>query len=172
VKYINMSNFVYFTNFERTEELNDRILNRVIPSHHLDPVLRPRSVPTRYVDMPTTTYKAPEEHSRGFLTPDKVYLSGSSMPFSAYSTVVDVERKIQNKTHPYMKEDLKNTFIPHSESMLYKYSQPPTENIQTHPRLFRNFTGFDKNPNLHGLGNEWFNNPTRQQVKNIGIFKK
>jgi hypothetical protein len=172
-----MNNAVYLTNLERTQELNDRIFKRQYPSQYLQSVLRPRSVPTRYVDMPRTVKNEVVENIEGAIplanvTPNGVFLAGGQLPFEGYMSVVDVERRLQNKVYSYKKDNVLTTFIPDSQSMMYEYSQPVGANIQTHPRLFSEFISHEREMNLHGIGGEWFNNPTRQQVKNIGIPEK
>lgn len=172
-----MNSAVYLTNLERTQQLNDRIFKRQYPSQYLESVLRPRSVPTRYVDMPMTVKNEEPLRTEGALSlndvsPHGVFLAGGKLPFEGYMSAVDVERRIQNKVYSYKKDAVLSSYIPESKSMMYEYSQPMGVDIQTHRGLFREFVPHERNMNLHGIGGEWFNNPTRQQVKNIGVPEK
>lgn len=183
----------YTFNHERLQQLNDRIHQRNFPSQELQTHFSPRSTPTRQclfpmVDnhMPSATpiKKNPNYNIEANFNP------GTSSPWSGYMTHVDNESRLRNQFHANQTA-AQSKYIPSSSSDLYNYDiqkeiinahrqhfpliEQPASDITTpqpYPRLFETpqFSSFDANE--HGLGMNTFENHTRQQVKNLGLYAK
>ena len=95
----------------------------------------------------------------------------SKGPWSGYITKVNHESVLRNQIFALQKFP-QSVYIPNSNSDLYNYSIPQTgpNNVeQLFPNLFNNNIINNKNQenknNLGNIGNNLFNNDTRQQLK-------
>ncbi len=184
----------YTFNHERLQQLNDRIQQRNFPSQDLQTHFSPRSTSTRQCMFPMVDNHAPAS------TPIKKnpnynitnqFNPGSQSPWSGYMTSVDDESRLRNQFHAYQPA-AQSKYIPSSSSDLYHYNiqqeiinahrnqqsniiEQPASDItvaQPYPRLFETpkFSPFDANE--YGLGMNTFENHTRQQVRDLGLYAK
>lgn len=180
-------------NHERLQQLNDRIYQRNLPTQELQSQFSPRSTSTRQclfpmVDnhMPSAALikKNPNYNITGQFNP------GTHSPWSGYMTSVDNESRLRNQFHANQTA-AQSKYIPSSTSDLYSYNiqheiikahkQPtnlieqPASDITTpqpYPRLFETPKFAPFNANEYGLGMNTFENHTRQQVKELGLYAK
>lgn len=163
-------NEVYHNNIERYQILNERIADRNIPSDTLQTTFSIRPVSTKYSLMPIldqykpTTVNVPVRQNYNI---GKIFNPGNAQaPWSGYANNVDIETILRNQAFALQKGD-RATYVPSSNSDLYINEVVGRKEIQTHPYLFSNNYFDNFNPNTFNLGNEVFNNATRQQFKNI-----
>lgn len=163
-------NGLYECNMERTEELNDRMYRRNIPSTVLQPRFNIRPISTKYDLMPIVDrrpipkepiLKAPEYDI------SKTFNPGNDIaPWSGYARNINDESRLKNQFFALQKCDQSN-YVPSSDSELYNSIVVGRREIQPFPRLFReeNFNTFD--PNVCNVGRNMFDNCTRVQLKNL-----
>lgn len=159
---------VYTCQQERTQELNERIAERNIPSAYLEPNIDFRPVMTKYSILPVVDQKAPSSVNilrYPTYSPHLVYNVGNnSAPWSGFASSINTESTLRNQFFALQKCD-QSAYIPSSDSDLYKIERPSVEaNKQTHPLLFKEeeFQSFD--PNHVASEHVLFNNFTRQQL--------
>ena len=159
---------VYTCQQERTQELNERIAERNIPSAYLEPNIDFRPVMTKYSILPVVDQKAPSSVNilrYPTYSPHSVYNVGNnSAPWSGFASSINTESTLRNQFFALQKCD-QSAYIPSSDSDLYKIERPSVEaNKQTHPLLFKEeeFQSFD--PNHVASEHVLFNNFTRQQL--------
>tara|TARA_X000000950_G_C13823732_1_gene623047 strand:+ start:820 stop:1314 length:495 start_codon:yes stop_codon:yes gene_type:complete len=164
-----MSNKLNCDNVDTRSFISDGKYKRNIPSSSLENSYLTRPSQTRHVVMPLTDCRKPSNVG-SILYPsyqtDKIFNPGSRGPYVGYSNQIDRESQLKNIFHPLQKCS-QNTYVPSSNSNLYK-----NENYNNNLRHnFRHLDRVDKfkpfNPNNCNLGNNMFNNHTRQQTKNL-----
>jgi hypothetical protein len=183
----------YTFNHERLQQLNDRMYQRNFPSQELQTHFSPRSTTTRQCLFPMVDNHAPSN------TPIKKnpnynmtsqFNPGTHSPWSGYMTSIDDESRMRNLFAPNQPA-AQSKYIPSSSSDLYNYNiqqeiinahrmqfpliEQPASDITTpqpYPRLFETpqFSPFDANE--YGLGMNTFENHTRQQVRDLGLYAK
>ena len=161
---------VYYTNLHRNQQLNKRIADRNIPSEFLEPIYSSRPVSTKYSKLPIIDqYK---QANVPFATVP-VYNVGKAFnpgnaegPWSGYATNVDVETILRNQAFALQKGD-RAYYVPSTSSDLYNVQVVGRHEEQPFPGLFSVQELEPFNPNTYNLGNDIFNNSTRQQLKNI-----
>ena len=172
---------------DRVNELNARILARNNVSGNLDIQFNPRPQPTKYVftqpNIKTLSKINNKNYNSGYdIT--KTFNPGTIMgPWSGYVTKVNDESILRNQIYslnncphtqyiPSYNSDLYNLNIPNNEINPNNETNPNNVTKQSFPRLFETqaFSRTDNNiSNKHSkknLGNNIFNNDTRQQLKN------
>ena len=165
---------VYYCQQGRTQELNDRIYDRVLPSAPLQPYFSPRDTPTRRTLMPIVNMYQPSTvpimNVRPPYTQEGVFNPGMSAPYSGYALKVDDESRIRSTIMPYQKYNVRSQYVPKSSSDMYVLpaiqTTRPVE--QNHPLLFHEHSLAPFNPAQcapSGFGTLTFNNATRQQTK-------
>ena len=148
-----------------TDELNDKIFNRNIPSSTLEPYFEFRAVGTREQTMPVFDCRKKSkiplvQHD---FSVNKIFNPGQKAPIRGYCNNIDVETQLKNTIHPIQKGNAQGMFIPDTSSDLYNlthvplYEDTPLEKQEPH------------NPNKCGIGTQFFSNHTRQQTKNIKL---
>lgn len=170
---------VCIQNDNRVQELNNRIYNRNIPSHNLQSQFDPRPVRTRQILFPTI-----DCHLDNFMkvgnnieqiqiqenySQQTIFNPGTKAPYSGYATSIDNESRLHGSFMPNQKNTPQSEYIPSSQSDMYNVEVTQRPNIQTHPMLFRQEVFNHFNPNCGNMGRDFFNNHTRQQVKNLQI---
>lgn len=161
---------VYYTNLERNQQLNERISSRNIPSEPLQPFYSNRPVSTKY-SMLSVIDQYKQANVPIMMAPTfnvgTVFNPGNSQaPWTGYTTNVDVETVLRNQTFALQKGD-KAFYVPSTNSDLYKVEVYGKPEVQPFPGLFNEQRLESFNPNTYNLGNDVFNNSTRQQLKNI-----
>ena len=162
----------------RDQELNNRIFERNIPSHTVDPVFTPKPVATRYTKMHildnnennlTTQISAKNQ----FQTSTTFFPGDRKPNWNGFVTNVDKESQLRNQFFALQKCD-QAYYVPGSESDLYVNKNIPSgkdhENgiKEDEGLMFRQFKFENFNPNLFSAGNLLFNNSTRVQRNEDG----
>ena len=161
---------VYYTNLERNQQLNERISSRNVPSEPLQPFYSSRPVSTKYSKLPIIDqYKqanVPMMIAPNFNVGTVFNPGNAEAPWSGYASNVDVETVLRNQTFALQKGD-RAFYVPSTNSDLYKIDVYGKPENQPFPGLFVEQRLEPFNPNTYNLGNDTFNNPTRQQLKNV-----
>ena len=152
------------------KQTNERIYNRNIPSSQLQPYLDVRPVMTKYSYLPIVdprkqiTTRLQQQPTYNVAT---VFNPGNS-PWSGFAAGVNVESELRNQVFALQKCS-QATYVPSSNSDLYKVHVNQTHQPQAHSLLFQKeyFDTFNPNPNSKVVGSGIFNNSTRTQVKEI-----
>ena len=160
---------LYSCQQERTQELNDRIFSRNIPSAQLQMQFSSRPVSTKYATMPIVNPRAKSQipiNIQPTYETTEVFNPGSSAPWAGFPTKIDDESKLRNQFFALQKCE-QSEYVPSSTSDLYEVAVTSTPVLQPHPGLFHteDFSSFDANP--CNLGKDRLYNHTRQQVKDI-----
>jgi len=158
---------------QRQQTVYLRSYMRNIPSQPLQPYLDARPVQTKYSIMPVVDPRKPVETpliQQATYTPETVYNPGNSLaPWSGYASNVNHESELRNQIFA-LQSCSQATYIPSSKSGLYQVKwQNNNKPVQPFPDLFTNeqFCPVNPNPEPNKIGFALFNNPTRQQVKDL-----
>ena len=163
-------NGVYYCQQERTEQLSQRMFMRNIPSCPLQPQFSIRPVSTKYDCMSVVDrrpkprvdiVKRPTYNLKNNFNP-----GNAQAPWSGFASHINDESRLRNQFFALQKCE-QSEFVPSSKSDLYQTKIDYKPIKQTHPLLFERQDFEDFNPNVHNLGNEFFNNSTRSQLKNL-----
>lgn len=164
MSFLNIPKGLIYCNMKRDNELNERLVQRNIPSKNLEPSFSPRPVPTKYTLFPTSlackNYSVCYEKYNIY---DTFNPGNAKAPWSGYASNVNEESILRNQINQLSKDD-KNTFIPDSSGELYNVKVVSKPEIQPFPNLFQNQNFHSFNPNTLNIGKEIFNNCTRQQL--------
>ena len=144
---------------DRTEILNQRILDRNNLANNLNIRFSPRSLPTKYS------------------LPENINTLNNFKPFNIIGNNVDFENKINDESIlknriNHLQKCNKSEYIPNIDGQLYNYEIENTNKNndnavkQTFPRLFERHVFSNNEKNSDNLDNSLFNNDTRQQLKN------
>ena len=152
-----------------TNEINNRIYDRNIPSQPLQPYLDVRPVMTKYSYFPIVD---PRREVGVHLTQlpnynvGKVFNPGNTQsPWSGFN--VNQESVLRNQIYALQHCSLA-TYVPSSKSDLYQLSIPSSKTVeQTHELLFTKEKFCEFNPNPDKVGYALFNNSTRVQLKEV-----
>jgi len=152
-----------------TNETNNRIYDRNIPSQPLQPYLNVRPVMTKYSIMPIVDPRKENTVKLNKLpiyNVNNVFNPGNSQsPWSGYN--VNNESILRNQIFALQKCS-QSVYVPNSNSDLYKYTFKSNNNLkQTHELLFQQDNFCDFNPNTENLGFGLFHNSTRVQLKDL-----
>ena len=147
----------YFCNLERTEELNNRIFERNITMKHYNPVFERQPQSTKYQKFPIT---------QPFIN-DEITI-GHGTKWTEYSENVNRESVLRNQLYP-RSNSTSSHYIPSSESELYNREIIENPNsVESFQYLFKEQQFNNTDIGILGkIGNDNFNNATRQQLKNI-----
>lgn len=163
----------YIGQFERNNEIDNRILARSFPSAPLKPNYDPRPISTKYSLMPalsgrklnaepTTEYDDYNIH--------KTFNPGnSSAPVNGFLNNVDHETYLRNQFFALQKGDRPN-YVPKGSSELYNdyIFNNIGQDEQPHPKLFskEKFSNDrTQHGGLDGIGVDYFHNNTRTQLR-------
>ena len=160
----------YRCNLERVQELNQRINERMYTNQTLPANYNVRSVSTRFDIMPIIdkqpTSDIPVEKKPVFDTEKTFYPGTQDGPWSGFVSNVNTESILRNQVNAIQSNPYA-TYIPSSDSDLYENTVVGRKESQTHPLLFQEHLEFKHNPNSYNLGNSFFQNCTRTDLKNI-----
>lgn len=170
-KLYGVVNGVYHCNLARTEELNNRLYKRNIPSASLQPAFSLRPVSTKY-DMMGIFDKRPKSNVPINRQPayniGYTFNPGNAVaPWSGYATNVNDESRLRNQFFALQKCE-QSSWVPSTNSDLYNTVVVGRNEVQTHPQLFTEERFSEFNPNTQQLGFNLWNNHTRQQLKENG----
>lgn len=168
--------YLYRGQFDRTDELNQRILERSVPDEPLPPNFTPRPVLSKYALFPMLDARKPATVP---IQPNYNYSIESNFtppvmkvgPVSGIINNIPLESELRNQTYALHKGNDNAVYVPSSESDLYKVYIPSTPSEQPHPELFHQPT-FSQliHPNIQNnpqVGNDRFHNNTRTQLKTL-----
>lgn len=163
---------VYLCNQDRLQQLNNRLYERNLTNAPIKMQYDVRSVPTRYVHMPTIDKhqecsvpckRMPVYNTQTMFTP------ASNLPFNGYQQNIDVETRLHNTIAP-IQACPQSKFIPDSSSDLFNSQylvRKDKPDYITNQLLFQNQTFSPFNPNTCNIGHKLFNNSTRIQIRNL-----
>ena len=161
---------IYYCNQERTDELSRRMAARNIPSTPLQPQYAVRPVSTKYDMMgivdrrkkPTVPLKSyPVYNIESMFNP-----GSAAAPWSGFASEIDDESRLRNEFFALQKCE-QSEYVPSTKSDLYQVQVDATNEVQTHPDLFRQQDFAPFNPNTCNTGKMFFDNFTRQQIKDV-----
>jgi hypothetical protein len=173
-KVENLPEYLYRGQFDRTDELNHRILERSVPDSPLPPNFTPRPVLSKYSLFPMLDSRMP---SNTPIQPNYNYSLSTNFtppvmnigPVSGFINNVQLESDLRNQTYALSKGNDQTTYVPSSNSDLYKVYIPSAPSNQPHPKLFTEPVFCQKvHPNVQNaphIGQERFHNSTRVQMK-------
>ena len=161
---------IYYCNQERTDELNNRIAVRNIPSAPLQPQYAVRPVSTKY-DMMSIVDRRPKStvplKSYPVYNIASTFNPGSAVaPWSGFASEVDDESRLRNEFFALQKCE-QAEYVPSTKSDMYEVTVDSTNETQPHPDLFRQQEFAPFNPNTCNTGKMFFDNHTRQQIKEV-----
>jgi len=166
---------VIFRQNERLDELNERLGQRQIVDHPLQPNYDPRPVPTKYSHFPIIDRRkaAPSTPLNNYLeySPKNNFapIVSRNAPVDTYFQNIDFESNLRNQYFALQKGADQAVYVPESSSDLYGFSAVGRYENQTHTDLF--YKGqFSQTPNANvnpAIGSDRFFNHTRQQLRNL-----
>ena len=157
---------------QKTNSINSRIYDRNIPSHQLQPYLSVRPVMTKYSIMPIVDPRAPIKTHMSQLPVYNVHNTfnpgNATAPWSGFAANINKESELRNQIYALQKCS-QSVYVPNGDSDLYQFGfKYESKSSQPFPGLFQNERLGTFNPNPENLGNDTFNNCTRQQLKTLG----
>jgi hypothetical protein len=165
--------YLYVGQFGRTDELNQRILDRTVSDKPLAPNFSQRPTMSKYALYPmferSSSSSVPiEENYNHSLEKNFSPPVAAVGPVSGFINNVDQESELRNQYHALQKGAGQDVYIPSSNSDLYKVSVVSRPSEQPYPGLFETQQFDQRNhANLaHGnIGKETFHNNTRTQLR-------
>lgn len=159
----------------RVDELNERINSRQFSDKPLAPNFDPRPVMTKYAYFPGLDRRPPSN------IPIKSYLDHSVIsnfspatqngPPTTYFNSIDTESILRNQTVSLQKGTTQGTYVPSSDSDLYKVDVPSKQSHQPHPSLFHhqpiNSTQRELKTSHLPIGKDTLHNHTRVQLRSL-----
>jgi len=170
-------NKLFLCQNERIDELNERISSRNIPSQPLQPFYYQTPVSTKYGYMPILDQRKESSvplSNYPIFSPHTTFNPGNNMaPWQGFANNVNVESTLRNQFFG-LQDCQQAYYVPSSTSDLYKVSVPPPSQPvnQQFPLLFKRELFDHFNPNSDNLGNSFFNNSTRTDIKDILIDRE
>ena len=164
---------VAYGQYERVDEINNRMSSRHFSDSPLEPNFDPRPVPTKYSVFPIVDRrKVCAESSLPYINYNSANFNpgNARAPPSGILQNIDTETILRNQTFAMQKGAEQNVYVPSSNSELYKVTVPYAPSEQTHPLLFSQYQ-FDNNvhPNNENgnIGRDQFFNHTRTQLRSF-----
>lgn len=157
---------------QRTNLINTRIYDRNVSSQPLQPYLNVRPVQTKYSVMPIVDPRKPIKTpliQQSVYNTSNTFNPGNTMsPWSGFVTNINTESELRNQIYA-LQSCSQSVYVPNSKSDLYSYNFKPknTNTSQPFPHLFQKDYFKPFNPNPEHIGEELFQNCTRQQLKNV-----
>jgi hypothetical protein len=157
---------------QRTEELNQRMASRNIPSNKLQAQFDIRSVSSKYAKMPIVdrreNHNEPIQHMPTYDISTTFNPGNAQGPWSGFATNINNESRLRNQFFALQKGAGQSSYIPSAHSDLYVHRPiPATPSQQPFPDLFAQPSFENFNPCPTGLGGNFFENCTRQQIKEL-----
>lgn len=157
-------------------QTNTRIYDRNLPTQMLQPYLDVRPVMTKYSYLPIVDPRKQVDtrfEQLPTFNSQKVFNPGNTQsPWSGFASSVNVESELRNQVFALQKCS-QATYVPKSNSDLYKFPAFAQDNPQSHSLLFQqeHFQNFNPNPDTKIVGSGIFHNSTRAQIKELGDTK-
>jgi len=161
-------NGLYLCNNDRVEELNERISSRNIPSAPLQPQFSQRPVSTKYAFMPILDRRPksviPIERKPIYDIKKTFYPGDATAPWNGYMSNIDTESTLRNQFFALQNCE-QIYYVPSSNSELYHVKVDGGKQVQQpFPSLFTEQTFSPFNPNDCNVGQNLWDNCTRQQL--------
>ena len=167
-------NGLYYCNLDRNLELDNRIYERNIPSAQLQHSFSIRPVSTKYDLMPIfdrykpTSVPCPPKYP--IYNTQRVFNPGNAVaPWDGFAANVNVESTLRNQFFA-LTDCPQADYVPSSNSDLYQWTFESKSRNEPNPHelLFKQ-ERFEQNNshNTFNLGKGFYNNPTRQQLKDV-----
>jgi hypothetical protein len=162
---------VYQCNLDRSNELNERIYERNVPSSTLQPQFGIRPVATKYELLPIFDRRmaptVPIKHELPYNI-ESVFNPGTAQaPWSGFAQNVNNESRLRNQFFA-LQTNGQSAYIPSSTSDMYQVNVNSNIKVdQPFPNLFNVPTLEPFNPDENNIATNMFDNCTRQQLKNI-----
>jgi hypothetical protein len=166
---------VYYGQYDRLNEINERVAQRNIPDHDLPPNFDPRPVLTKYALFPMLDNRMPatvpiQSNFDYSLETDFTPTLMKTGPVSGFINRVDTENQLRNQYFALQKGAPQGVYIPSSNSDLYKVSVVSRPSEQPYPLLFSEIPLDQRpHPNIASnpqIGRDVFSNNTRTQLRN------
>ena len=161
---------VYVQHIERVEDLNNRIYSRNVPSGKIQASINTRPVPTKYSVMPIMDMRAKPNVELDKCTTynsRETFNPGSAKgPWSGFSSNINDESRLRNQFFAIQNCE-KSAYVPSSNSDMYEVNVVGRNEVQPFNDLFRTPDLAPFNPNVYNVGNNFFSNNTRQQIKDL-----
>lgn len=157
----------------RTEELNNRISQRNIPSGNLQAQFGIRPVSTKYSTMQMVDRRefptVPIQQQPIYNTQHTFNPGTAQAPWGGFVTNINKESQLRNQFFGLQRNTCKSAYIPPSNSDMYVADVPkkPEQALQPFPYLFEKQQFEEFNPCPKNMGDNFFENCTRQQLKEI-----
>jgi hypothetical protein len=162
--------------FDRVDELNDRMSSRHFPTQELQPNFSPRSVPTKYSLFPVIERRKPVsepiQQMHRHSVSENFNPATRNGPVATYLANVDTETILRNQTTTLQHGAEQRVYVPSSQSDLYNTRAVGRVEEQTHPLLFERQQYATKSSNLdekYGIGKDQLYNHTRTQLRNMDM---
>ena len=169
------NNAIYICNTAYDNQLNERILERNVPSSNLDILYSFRPQQTKYTKLPVldNTQCTNYNNNLPYDITQNFYPGTTNGPLSGFISKINDESILRNQIYALQKFPQAN-YTPSSKSDLY--NNTISQNFNTNNNASQLFPGLFENSlepntinsnikNLENLGNNLFNNHTRQQLK-------
>lgn len=167
------ADFVDVSCFERDQIMNKQSYMRNVPSQPLQPYLDSRPILTKYSTMPIVDPRSqintPLIQQATYNINQTFNPGNDTAPWSGYASNVNHESELRNQIFA-LQECSQATYIPSSKSSLYNvnWKNQGTQVKQPFPDLFKTQQfGATQNDFDTKIGFALFNNPTRQQLKDL-----
>ena len=165
-------NKLYLCQYERQNEINDRISSRNIPSAPLQPFYYQVPVSTKYGYMPILDQSKPATvplNNYPVYNPHTTFNPGNNMaPWSGFANNINVESTLRSQFFG-LQDCEQSQYVPSSNSDLYDYTFKTKTQSNPHDLLFKqeHFSEFNPNPSTKIVGSGIFMNSTRVQVRDL-----
>jgi hypothetical protein len=164
---------VSYGQHDRVDELNTRIQNRQFSDKPLAPNFSSRPVVTKYSRFQIADRRAPyEEEIRPVETHSlQTNFSPATQrgPPATMLQNIDLESALRNQNVAFQRNCVQSTFVPDSNSELYKVRVHSTPGPNPHPSLFYHppTQSVPREAAVRGMniGKDLFNNSTRTQLR-------
>ena len=159
-------------NSQMQEQTNEKIYNRNVPSHMLQPYLDVRPVMTKYSYLPIVDQRKQVgvslQQSPTYNVHTTFNPGNAKSPWSGFASNVNTESVLRNQIYALQKCS-QAVYVPNSSSDLYNYKFQPKSQPSSHELLFQesSFQSFNPNPNEKMIGYSAFMNSTRSQLKDL-----
>lgn len=161
----------YVGNFDRVDDINNRIQSRQTPDTTLQQNIGMRAVPTRYTLFPVANHRKPTTEPLVTFPRHRVETNFNPAqlpgPIDTYLANIDIETVLRNRTFALQRGE-QPVYVPHSNSDLYGYQAVGRSEPNVHPHLSERHTYSTTQPEVVAkLGKSMFFNNTRVQLKDL-----
>lgn len=158
---------------DRVDELNERISNRQLADHPLQPNFSPRSVSTKYSHFPIIERRAsptvPIQRGIFYDTQKSFCPATTNGPTATYLANVDTETILQNRHIMKQRGAEQSVYVPSSRSDLYGFSAVGRQELMGERQLLfhQHSLSTTQSDVANKLGRDRFHNNTRVQLKDL-----